>query len=682
MVLSNLMNKTDNKNTSKTFKLLKELREIQKDPLLSFFFQPKNDSGDIEIKDDNLECKTETVNNEEDDDKTNNDKNNFLLLFLDKEKLKRKIENKITKNFFFDRFFFKKENTKSQFNNIDENLSKKRSSPIDEDINNNEFTNKKTKLNFSKKQDDVSNFVDQHANKSESNKNVLEHNLSYFYKKKLENLKIICIPEDYPFCSFDIVPLTEIYHKIQSSPLYKHLSNCHKVLNTENYNQIFLEGKIAFTYSRIEELKKQNKLSSRFPKKYIDPFLNLKNKKFENFYWDYLLEEVKWMATDFKESSKLKKATCVNLSNSLNAYWDYGDDVFVKFKKINHISNKVLNLDFNLKKLKKTTNDLKTGLEFFHFTDSNENVENTKSEDKSKNEIKSKPFFPFNLQISFEVLNKIDKTIIKSLPFYTPFQTDSLSSNISMNDRQFPSYSVSRLFTYNNENPYWFNILFKETVNTSKQLPNFKNFIFSNVTDEHFLHLKPPKPPQTKNIEYNTSTIWLPLDDKKLIHYVFEFCFNWDLVAEHLLFSNSSLKKYESVLERRTPWQCFERYIQLNSINSLHDLKGAYSYQAHKWLKSAQKFQIANKKKITPLGIDFESIQRGHRKLRWITMFDVINKKMRKSDQSRNVKDPLTETSKMLTLSNLNTNHLEIEKQIEKAPTPLELSILKFEKDK
>ncbi|CUM63221.1 uncharacterized protein PRCAT00000792001 [Priceomyces carsonii] len=330
---------------------------------------------------------------------------------------------------------------------------------------------------------------------------------------------------------------------------------------------------------------------------------------------------------------------------------------------------------------------------------SEENAESSK-EEAAILEI-SRSAWPLNLNSNLDSMKKIDQSIIKNLPKYSAF--DDASKHMSapiLHPTESPLAAVSRLL-YPFEDENWYKIVLQDSIDFKKSSksdgpPDYQKGLFGTLSQRRFNYLKPPKPPLIKNIEYRSPTIWLPQDDRYLIHSVAEFCFNWDLISEHLLSSASTLKRYESNIERRTPWQCFERYIQLNEKFQFSDMKGIYAYQAQQWLERAHRAQLTTKRRISPLGVGNESIQRGHRRLRWASMFDAIRKCMKKREithaklAQRN-STPVTNSSQSVSGTASSSNNVASEtpsalstskRPSDRIPTPAELSKLKFERDK
>lgn len=624
-----------------------------------------------------------------------------------------------------------------------------------------------------------------------------------FLNRDINELEIMSVPEHYPTKPPNVSSLAELYYLTQTLPLIKLLPGSHKTLVTENYELALLEGKIAVLYSRIEELKRQGKWSLRQPKRYYDPFIHTKNNGRKTFHGDNLLEEGKWMAADFKEGLKYKKACCVAMAQAISDYWTYGKVMCIRRKKIwhigekreeevlkdndgqdnndamivddsnagvenapsrglgkegqhpttdhDHIKTEMLDDEANPKAtddvvLSKISEDVEQtqidelpentvpqeemeegkeeGEEGEKESEQQEEVElssidvkllmsRPKPEDEiiapnlptfSENDLKelnrsSSETTPFKLHVNLNDLKKIDQSIIKNLPKFTAFDdADSNMPSKALKTVDSPMVAVSRLLHPFEEDEDWYKIVLKQNnshkskSNITSGPPEYQKGLFGFQSHRRFNYLKPPKPPLIKNIEFRSPTIWLPQDDKYLIHYVAEFCFNWDLISEHLLPSATTLKKYESNIERRTPWQCFERYIQLNEKFQFSDMKGIYSYQAQQWLEHAHRAQLTTKRRISPLGVGNESIQRGHRRLRWASLFDAMRKSMKKREDAiaklNHRRTPADYSSNNTTVNSPEASNSGTpgpsngKRPADRVPTPAELSKLKFERDK
>lgn len=558
-------------------------------------------------------------------------------------------------------------------------------------------------------------------------------------EQPLEDLDVLSVPQHYPVNPHHVSSLAELYYLSQTLPLIKLLPGAHKALTTESYESALLEGKIAVLYSRIEELKRQGKWSLRQPLSHKCPVK-------KTTHWDYVIKEGNWMAMDFKEQVKYKKAACLNMAQAVEDYWS-GKDVKIRRKEIVRMSEEEVEellasaasaalADEAAEKAVDTVEPVESvepaavsaevaDPAAVPAADSADDMEVDKLDipepepqqepqpqaEDTQPTIQPPPQQPtidtnlllqppqepqtppppqetftippkvpdhsiFKLHVDISDLQKMDQSIIRNLPKFTAFDDEEVQNvgskplKSSHND----IITISKLLYSPEEDEGFHKLVVKEKVNKiePKSIPEYQKGLFGTQNHRKFNYLKPPKPPLIKNIEYRSPTIWLPRDDKLLIHYVAEFCFNWDLISEHLLSTVASMKRYESNIERRTPWQCFERYIQLNEKFQFNDMKGPYSYNAQQWLEQAHRAQSTTKRRISPLGVGNESIQRGHRRLRWASMFDSIRKCMKKRE---------THIAKMNSRRATDYTQQATTKN-DKCPTPAELSKLKYERDK
>lgn len=70
--------------------------------------------------------------------------------------------------------------------------------------------------------------------------------------------------------------------------------------------------------------------------------------------------------------------------------------------------------------------------------------------------------------------------------------------------------------------------------------------------------------PSTQFYEFRNGSQWVGEDDLKLRKLAKEYSFNWSLIADELTLPAS----FKSSAERRTPWECFERWVELEQLPS------------------------------------------------------------------------------------------------------------------
>lgn len=68
--------------------------------------------------------------------------------------------------------------------------------------------------------------------------------------------------------------------------------------------------------------------------------------------------------------------------------------------------------------------------------------------------------------------------------------------------------------------------------------------------------------PATQFYEFRSGSQWIWEDDQKLRKLAKEYSFNWSLIADELQLP----ALHKSSAERRTPWECFERWVELEQL--------------------------------------------------------------------------------------------------------------------
>ncbi|CCH45492.1 hypothetical protein BN7_5074 [Wickerhamomyces ciferrii] len=496
----------------------------------------------------------------------------------------------------------------------------------------------------------------------------LEDKVSLYDPKNKEAIDthVIFLKEQLPAKIAEATSLAELYYLAQTLPLVKLMPSTHKAVTSTMYETALTEGKINVVHSRIEELKRQGKWSLKQPTRFVDP---IKNK--QKTHWDHLLSEMNWMAIDFREERKLRIATCAFIAQSVSDYWTYGKVCCINRKPIVHLDNVID--DSNDDDIPDASaNEISEDQEIDSIDISkllkrpnpNEDIKPVKLPEltlKDFKKIKQEDSpSPFKLNLTTDELNDQNRTLLDEMPVFQSF--DKYDDKYD----ELPLIPVSKSLIPI-EDDSWYNVLFKQITDDSNYTPPQQKGLFGFSSQKRInTSIKPPSPPSLKYLDLRTPTIWLPEDDQNLIEHVNKFSFNWGVVSAHL--SKKPTRSYVSNIERRTPWQCFERYIQLNDTFQINDMRGQNFMSATKWLEHAHNIQATTKRRISPLGVGVDSIQRGHKRLRWASMFEAIRKCMRKRES--------------VTRPNNNQVRKGADDKKLTAPTPAELSKLKFERDK
>ncbi|VEU20026.1 DEKNAAC100161 [Brettanomyces naardenensis] len=525
---------------------------------------------------------------------------------------------------------------------------------------------------------------------------------------EIKRLLVTLMPERKPHKVAAARSLIEMYYHQQTLQLPKLLLRAHKTLTSDAFETSLVEGKVSVLYSRIEELKRKHGWALRQPRKYMEPFLLKGNKT----HWDYLMSEGKWLSMDMRQERKFKLAQCCIISQAVKDYWTYGkvcciktitkEEVNGQEVKVAGESNETGNVedsraeDEEEKGTEEDKNDEHEPMEvekeksdeIMEEQEKDEPVmevadivvqpeekENGSLEPREDPVVSDDPFLSGNmvedsyippekashyfLQASIDALTATEASVITHLPTYEPFSSKELDHVV---DRDLYGH-LSALLPPPDEAPEWEKIVLRKQDDLDKHTAGFQKALFGPY--RRFNVLKPPRPPSIRNIELRIPTIWLPQDDRSLIKYVTEFSFNWEIISAHL--SPQPTGRYFSNIERRTPWQCFERYIQLNNRFRFTDMRGVYTVAAKEWLEAAHRVQATTRRRISPLGVGQESIQRGHRRLRWASMLEAVRKLMKKRES---IVWPTPQPRKPAEAGSFDT------------PTPERLSQLKWDRDK
>ncbi|SPO44566.1 related to Chromatin modification-related protein EAF1 [Moesziomyces antarcticus] len=103
------------------------------------------------------------------------------------------------------------------------------------------------------------------------------------------------------------------YVRARASPGAGMVGKADKCLLTTDWKVAFNEQRFVRAMARIEKLKAQGEWSFRQPKKQKGPVVR-------KAHWDHLLEEMKWLQTDFREERRWKMAVAFQLAHEIAAW--------------------------------------------------------------------------------------------------------------------------------------------------------------------------------------------------------------------------------------------------------------------------------------------------------------------------------------------------------------------------
>lgn len=125
-----------------------------------------------------------------------------------------------------------------------------------------------------------------------------------------------------------------------------------------------------------------------------------------------------------------------------------------------------------------------------------------------------------------------------------------------------------------------------ESTNVALFNPDFKHIL--NRMQSH--HFKPPSfIPPVPFFENRLASQWLPSEDEKLKDLVQRYPQNWALISTFMTFKGD----LQSAPERRSPWECFERYLQIEQPSAEFS-KSPYYRGIQQRLEASGKASLSN----------------------------------------------------------------------------------------
>lgn len=444
--------------------------------------------------------------------------------------------------------------------------------------------------------------------------------------------------------------LAEVHYHIQAQPMAKLLALNHKALSTDAYKAGIIEGRLAVTFGRIEELKRADKWGLRQRVKFRDPA------RFPT-HWDHLLEEAKFVRAGINGARRHKLVICHTISQAIL-------DHFATKKSLSGKSSKGGgSFEVNNPNLVTSKNEYQ---KTFDIADSNA------------------PSI-----LTLHSLNPVSQELVANgIPEMQSFDFSPVKEQFVNSQGSVP---VSKFLAMPNLDDNWCRVAIEElkepkpdpsktTAEPAESLTAMPKLNFRTRADSE---IRPPAPPSQKLMTSRVGSAWQPSDDQMLLQLVRDFRNNWSLIAEVMAHTAGSgvgaatgaaagagSLGYTSSVERRTPWQMFERWMQLANVEP-KDLKGKYADAARHWLDASTKVPQALRKRQMPISIPPDTHLRGHKRLRWASMLEGIRKIKKKREVT-----PKPSNSGFLLRQRAEQTRPA------KMPTPAELSRMKYERDK
>ncbi|KAL2068631.1 hypothetical protein VTL71DRAFT_14968 [Oculimacula yallundae] len=392
----------------------------------------------------------------------------------------------------------------------------------------------------------------------------------------------------------------------KNRPLDVVLQSAHKTITTSNAFVPYSENQTAQVLKRIQTLQEANKWMLRQPKRSAEPIR-------QTTHWDLLLQEAKWMRTDFREERKWRCTIASNMAHAC-AEWVSSSPEDRKILQVKATpppivdpSKDVEMADLSSQAGTHPTPDLVASAEF------DSPMEDYDEEPRLNLLETVAPTAIFALQDDDVVFglrrSPTSDKLLEELPMYGAplrvprmdlptseidpdrfWKRDALPLNKFVEGRlelkTAPPPRKKSRFEYDLEDeddePVVFGepqikrpILAPEKTDVALFNPEHKH-IRDRIHSSH--QFRPPSEfqmPLQSFFECRIASQWTWDEDNELKGYVRDYSYNWSLISS--LLGSKSL--YVSGAERRTPWECFERWIHLEGLPA--DMQKTHYFRAY-----------------------------------------------------------------------------------------------------
>lgn len=373
-------------------------------------------------------------------------------------------------------------------------------------------------------------------------------------------------------------------------PLSALLSNAHKTLSTKNYFVEYQEQMSCRILKRIYQLQHAN----RWP---LRQFQRTEEPTRQPTHWDIFLNHMKWMRTDFREERKWKIAAAKSC-----AEW------CAEYVAADPVRRATLRVKAKAPPRRNSTREA-TGHEksedvrmddassvSHHIPDLVSSVDDDSTSDELNDEqpdindgIPANIFSLDSDQFTFftQKTPAADK-ILDELPLYAPVDVSPVTKQPMF--KEFPDrawrgdllpvskFAERKIMSARGEPPrkrsrYDYYDGDDENNNEFVELPadqvNVALFQPQNRPIRDRAHpaqsFRPPTEspmPSPSFYQVRHSSQWTCAEDDELRRLAKEYSYNWPLISSSL----SPSSKYAPVADRRTPWECFERWVDLEGL--------------------------------------------------------------------------------------------------------------------
>jgi chromatin modification-related protein VID21 len=467
----------------------------------------------------------------------------------------------------------------------------------------------------------------------------------------------------------------QVHEPPNGRPLHELLQKASKVITTTEQFAGYHERQDQRILRRIYQLQNANRWSLRQMQPCAEPAA-------PKTHMDHLMAEMKWMRTDFRQERKMKRATAKFFAEQC-AEWYRADKDIRGSMQIRVKSVEALGQDTAAPHSPAESN----------FENSDRHSQGGQSPPGLDNDVESSvedfdaprtpqyatvvpsSFFPA-INMDKETFHMQDNETLHSaladLPLLTPFDEDETPAHLTvkrptpavskfcaakmMIDVSGPPKKRSR-YDYSDDEDTMDDIskpaskrprASQDESGLRPEQTDVALFEPENKLLRSRLHqntaFRPPSEfqmPSSQFYEFRVASQWTEEDQQALRRLAKDYSFNWSLIADNLSLSS----RFTSASDRRTPWECFERWVELESLpNEMRKtlyfktwnqrLEGAnrnneakYQQQIAQLAQTPGQPPTVMRKKTTPFKVD------KRRQNRYLHMVDAMRKLARKREQ-------------------------------------------------
>lgn len=380
-------------------------------------------------------------------------------------------------------------------------------------------------------------------------------------------------------------------------PLSELLQKASKVVTTTDQFAGIHEKQDGRILRRIYQLQNANRWSLRQMEPCAEPAA-------PNTHMDHLLAEMKWMRTDFRQERKMKKATAKYLAEQCAEWVKAAPDVRrtmqIKIRQAESSGQDTVvphsPAETNVDNSDRHSQGAKSPPELDMDIESSVGDFDMPRTPQYATVVPSSFFPAINMdKDSFHLQeNEAFHNALAELPLLTPFEEQKETSAQLTIRRPTPAVSkfcAAKLMTEVAEPPKKRSRFDYEDEDESMEQSSMPASKRPRASDDNSglrpeqtdvalfepenkllrarLHantaFRPPSEfqmPSSQFYEFRTASQWTEEDQQALRRLAKEYSFNWSLIADKL----SLPSRFTGATDRRTPWECFERWVELESL--------------------------------------------------------------------------------------------------------------------